>query len=446
MGKQKIFLLILTVFFVWLVPPKKIKIPFVDKKVSLRPQSLELVVLGQKLKLNDELLFGLDLQGGTRLVFELDTSKIAKNNLEDAVVATRNIIEKRVNFFGTQEPLVLLLRNKDKYRVSVDLPGYKNPQQAAATIGKTAQLRFFEYGVREEKQGTQTAQLPYFSPTKLTGRYLKKATVVFDPQSGKPQILLTFNKDGAGLFAKLSKKNLGKPLAIFLDESLLTAPIVQNEIKDGRAVITGSFSVKEAKELAISLNAGALPVSTRIVEQKTTEATLGRQNIKNSLFAGLVGLGSVVLFMLAIYLREGVVAIVSLFLYTIYSLGIYKLLGIVLTLPGIAGFILSVGMAVDANILIYERIKEERLRLNDAKTAVRVGFFRALGAIREANINTLLVCLVLFNPLNFSILPQFGPVRGFAITLAIGVLLSLFTGVFITKTILWQLYKIDKGR
>lgn len=444
MDKQKLFLWVLiTAFFTWIALPRSVVLPLVDKKITLRPKELKLKIFGQELKINDKLLFGLDLQGGTRLVFELDTSKINKKDLEKAVEATRNIIEKRVNFFGTQEPLVLLLKNKNSYRISVDLPGNKNPHEAAAVIGKTAQLRFAEYKFRKEKQATETAKIPYFSFTNLTGSYLKKAELVFDPQTGNPQVSLSFNKKGAEIFAKLTKKNINKPLAIFLDNSLLTAPIVQSEIKNGVAVITGKFSVKEAKEMVFALNAGALPVPTRVVEQKTIEASLGEQNIKKSLFAGLVGLFSVALFMLVFYLREGLVAVVSLFLYTIYSLGIYKLFGIVLTLPGIAGFILSVGMAVDANILIYERIKEEKIKLADPRTAIKIGFFKALGAIREANINTLLVCFVLFNPLNFSILPQFGLVRGFAITLAIGVLLGLFTGVFVTKAILWQLYKIN---
>ena len=193
-----------------------------------------------------------------------------------------------------------------------------------------------------------------------------------------------------------------------------------------------------------SLNAGALPAPIKLIEQKTVEATLGQANIRQSLLAGVFGLLCVIMFMLILYKKEGLVAFISLMVYTIISLALYKILGIVLTISGIAGFLLSIGMAVDANILIYERIKEEQLLLKDKQIAVRSGFFRALAAIKSANFNTLLVCLILFNPLNLSFLPEFGMVRGFALTLALGVLLGLFTGVFITKNILWRIYKIEK--
>lgn len=436
-------LIFFTLIAVWLsIPPLSVKIPFISKPVAIKPQNPSLTIFGRKIVLDKGFRFGLDLQGGSELRFSLDTSKLPSQDVEDAVNAARNIIERRVNFFGISESQVLLLKNGNQYSVLVDLPGQKNPQEAVDQIGKTAQLDFREYAVREVKQGTESAFVPYFIPSKLTGKFLKKAALVFDPNTGDPQISLAFNAEGTKMFAALTKKNITKPLAIYLDNNLLTAPTVQQEIKTGEAVITGKFTIDEAKELIFSLNAGALPLPIRLVEQKTIEATLGARNIRMSIIAGIIGLWSVVLFMVLLYRKEGVIAVVSLLLYAIYSITIYKTVGIVLTMSGIAGFILSIGMAVDSNILIYEKIKEERLRLKNESLAVKVGFLSALQAIKEANINTLLVCFVLLNPFNFSFLPEFGIVKGFAITLGLGVLVSLFTGVVITKNILWKVYKI----
>lgn len=443
--KNKLFFYVfLFLFCVWIVlPPVSFKIPKYDKTLVIKPKKIEAQIFGKTIGINNEYKLGLDLQGGSHLVFAINTSGFSSEDRVSAAEASRNIIERRINFFGVSEPEVYLLKEGDNYKVSVDIPGSKDPQQAIAQIGKTAQLEFREYKIRVEQQGTESAQVPYFEPTKLNGQYLKKASLVFDQQSGKPQIALSFNKEGTKLFAQITATNVQKPLAIFLDEQLLTAPTVQQAIKDGNAVITGEFTIDEAKALINSLNAGALPAPIKLIEQKTVEATLGQENIRQSLLAGVFGLFCVVLFMVIIYKKEGLVAFISLLVYAVISLALYKVLGIVLTISGIAGFLLSIGMAVDANILIYERIKEEKLLLKDEKIAVRSGFFRALSAIKSANFNTLLVCLVLFNPFNFSFLPEFGAVRGFALTLALGVLLGLFTGVFITKNILWKIYKIS---
>ena len=445
MKNRLYFYIFLILFCLWIaLPPLVINLPFINKPVTIKPERIEINVLGKKLGINNEYKLGLDLQGGSHLVFLVDTSGFKNQDIESAVEASRNIIEKRINFFGVAEPQVYLLKQNNNYRVSVDIPGNKNPQQAINQIGKTAQLDFREYKTKEVQQGTESAQMAYFEPTKLNGQFLKKAALVFDQQSGNPQVSLVFNKEGARLFGEITKKNIQKPLAIFLDEQLLTAPTVQQAITDGKAVISGDFTVEEAKVLINSLNAGALPAPIKLIEQKTVEATLGQANIRQSLLAGVFGLLCVIMFMLILYKKEGLVAFISLMVYTIISLALYKILGIVLTISGIAGFLLSIGMAVDANILIYERIKEEQLLLKDKQIAVRSGFFRALAAIKSANFNTLLVCLILFNPLNLSFLPEFGMVRGFALTLALGVLLGLFTGVFITKNILWRIYKIEK--
>lgn len=442
MKNKLLFFSLLFFACLWLaIPPTSFSLPK-GKRIVLKPKDISINILGQKLSLNNEYKLGLDLRGGSHLVFLIDTKKIPQKDVESAVEGARNIIEKRINFFGVSEPSIYLLNDRGVYKISVDIPGNKNPQQAVKQIGKVAKLDFREYFTKEVKQGTISAQMPYFEPTKLGGQFLRRAALVFDQQGGKPQVSLSFNPEGKKLFSEITKRNVQKPLAIFLDEQLLTAPIVQQQITDGQAVITGSFTVEEAKLLVNSLNAGALPAPIRLLEQKTVEATLGQENIQKSIFAGLLGLVFVVVFMVLIYKKEGLVAAISLLVYAVISLAIYKLLGIVLTISGIAGFLLSIGMAVDSNILIYERIKEEKKLLKDEQRAVRSGFFRALGAIKSANLNTLLVCFVLFNPLNFAFLPSFGMVRGFALTLALGVLLGLFTGVFITKNILWRIYKI----
>jgi len=237
------------------------------------------------------------------------------------------------------------------------------------------------------------------------------------------------------------KRNVGKPIGIFLDQLPLSAPTVQQTISGGEAVITGNFTVDEAKKLAISINAGALPVPIILREMKNIGPTLGQKQVQQSVLAGGVGLSAVIIFMIGYYGILGVIASGALLIYGLLSFAIFKTVPVVLTLSGIAGFILSIGMAVDANILIFERIKEEIRRGKKFDSAVRIGFTRALSAIKDANITTLLVSFILFNPLNWSFFPQFGVVRGFALTLGIGVLTSLFTGVVVTKRLIEMFYK-----
>jgi len=446
MKKNTLLIIVfVSVFLLWLsIPPLSIQVPFLNKKIVVKPTVFRVPFLNKDVNMVRALKLGLDLQGGSRLVFLLDTAKIKKENVPAAVSAARDIIERRINFFGVNEPQLSLLKNGSDYKVVIELPGVKDPAQTAKTIGQTAQLGFAASSEKIVKEGTQSATIPSFIATKLTGAYLKKSSLVFDQKSGSPQVGLQFNKEGARLFAEITKKNKQKPLAIFLDNQLLTAPVVQDEIKDGNAVISGNFTIEEAKILVNQLNAGALPVPVRLVEQKTIEPTLGRENVQKSVTAGAVGLLSVIVFMVVVYRKNGILATISLLLYALYSVFIFQLSAIVLTLSGIAGFLLSIGMAVDSNILIYERIKEEKIENSDTALATRLGFEKALKAIKQANINTLLVAAVLFNPFNFSFLPISGSVRGFSLTLAIGVVLSLLTGVLVVKNILWSVYKIDK--
>ena len=266
----------------------------------------------------------------------------------------------------------------------------------------------------------------------------------FDGQTSKPIVALTFTDDGARKFEELTAKNIGKPLPIILDNSVVSAPVVQDRISGGSAVISGSFSTEEAKNLAIQLNAGALPVPIHLVEQQTIQASLGTDSVAKSVQAGLIGLLMVLFFMILMYGKLGLIADFALVIFSLITLAIYKLIPVTLTLPGIAGFLLSVGMAVDSNILIFERFKEE-IRVRPLADALEVSFGRAWDSIRDANIATLATSFVLANPLDWKFLHVSGPVRGFAITLALGVFVSLFTGIFVSRNLLRVLLKERKS-
>lgn len=394
---------------------------------------------------NFETKFGLDLQGGSRFLFEADTSKLSKDDVQDAITATRNIIEKRVNLFGVSEPTIQTIKSGGKYQMSVDLPGVKNPEEAISLIGKTAQLSFKEEGAIDPNVpvsiATLSAVFKLTKVTNLTGTDVKKAAVVFNQQNGEPNVQLTFSKEGGKKFADITKRNVGKLVGIYVDQDLLTAPTVQTEILDGVALISGKFTVESAKSLAVSINSGALPMPVKLVRNETIGPSLGASDVQKSLFAGAVGLLAVCLFMIIYYGRLGLLASIGLLLYGLITHMLFRAIPVVLTLPGITGFILSIGMAVDSNILIFERIKEETRAGKPKEIAIKIGFGKAMDAIKDANITTLLVAFILFNPLSWDFLPQFGLVKGFALTLALGVITSLFTGVFVTRSLLKLFYK-----
>lgn len=385
---------------------------------------------------------GLDLKGGSHLVFQADISKVKSEDLNEGLNSARDIIERRVNFFGVSEPSVQTQKSGSNYRIVVELPGITNVADAVRRIGRTAQLSFREEATSEAKIATQAAlQLQFKQEPGLIGKDVKKATVQFDSQTGKPEVRLSFSDNGIKIFAELTKKNVGKRIGIFVDEFAISAPVVQQVILDGNAVITGNFTVEGAKELAQDINAGALPLPIKLVEQRNIGPTLGASEVKKSVFGGVVGLLAVMFFMALYYGRLGLIACLALIIYGLISFAIFRAIPIVLTLSGVAGFLLSIGMAVDSNILIFERIKEELRSDKDFEIAIRLGFGRAIDAIKDANITTILVGLILFNPLNWDFLPQFGLVRGFAATLIIGVVTSLFTGVVITKRLIKIFYK-----
>lgn len=377
---------------------------------------------------------GLDLQGGTHLVYELDTSKIEQKDLTSASQSVVNVIDRRINALGVAEPVIQPAKIGDKQTVIVELPGISDVNEAINLIGKTAQLKFKEQEAQTIEGGTvieggKTLGGNSFKDTALTGANLRRAEVQFDQNTGEPQVSIQFDSEGAKMFADLTQKNLQKPLAIELDGEIISAPTVQTVIENGQAVITGKFSVDEAKKLAIELNAGALPVPITLIEQRNIGATLGSESVKKSLVAGLVGLILVGLFMIVYYRLPGVLAVSALIIYTLVVLALFKLIPVTLTLAGIAGFILSVGMAVDANILIFERTKEELAMGKTVGLSLEEGFKRAWSSIRDSNFSSLITCAILYYGTT-------GLVRGFAVTLAIGILISMFTAITVSRTFL----------
>lgn len=481
---------------------------------------------------------GLDLQGGTHLVYQADVSALEGDAKKDGVEALRDVIERRVNTYGVSEPIVQTNYSGDNYRIIVELAGIKDINEAIAIIDRTPLLDFRTEGAPLEDQtveltadetktraeellqrvlsgedfstlaktfsedpgsASQGGDLPWvtkgqfvpefeqaifedlqsgeISPelvesqfgyhiikkieervnesgeievhaahiliaketadvasttwdrTKLDGSAIKKAQLRFDQTTQAPLVIIEFNDQGKELFAQLTTENLGKPIAIFLDNNLISSPVVQEPIKDGQAQISGNFTITEAKQLVKDLNLGALPVPISLIGQQTIGASLGETSLQKSLLAGIIGLITAALFMLLFYRLPGLISVIALGIYTVITLAIFELVPVTMTLAGIAGFILSIGMAVDANILIFERTKEELIRGRSLTAAIEDGFTRAWSSIRDSNVSSIITCLIL---------AWFGTsiIKGFAITLAIGILVSMFSAITVTRTLL----------
>ncbi len=389
-----------------------------------------------------EIKQGLDLQGGTQVLLKANMQELVSEDHKDALESSKEIINRRIDLFGINESVVQTSVVEDDYRIIVELPGVSDINQALDLIGATAQLDFRE--LTDEAKATDSATFNDFVKTELTGKNLKRSRVEFDQNTGQPNVSLEFDQEGAKLFEEITTRNVNYPVGIFLDQYPVTTPVVNTPISDGRAVISGSFTIDEAKDVSIQLNAGALPVPIEIIEQRNIGATLGNESIQKSITAGAIGLIMVMLFMILYYGALGLIADMALIIYGLVTLAIYKLIPVTITLPGLAGFILSVGMAVDSNILIFERMKEE-LRLGKKwQVAMELGFGRAWDSIKDANTATLITAFILFNPLGWSFLNTSGMIRGFALTLTIGIITSLFTGIFVTRTLLRVLYKGPK--
>lgn len=399
-----------------------------------------------------DMVLGLDLEGGSQILLEADLPPEAE--LTDGAMATaRIIVENRVNSLGVTEPSV---QGQGTRRIVVELPGIDNPERAIETLRSTGQLEFIDDGGRQLVQGivinttnrpnavaeTATAieaglaapiALPYpdhVFETVMTGTVLQDAVPTLDDTTGQWQISFELTGPGSDQFFDYTQANVGQIMPIVLDGLILSTPVINSAIRDV-GVISGSFTEDEARSLAIQMRYGALPVPLQVVDVRTIGATLGQESVQNSLRAGLVGLSMVLVFMLIMYRLPGLLACLALVVYVTLNVAVFKLVPVTLTLPGIAGFLLSIGMAVDANILIFERLREELRGGRSMRNAIRTGFNRAWPAIRDGNISTLISCAVLFwfgSNFGASI------VKGFALTLAIGVGLSMFTAVLITRT------------
>lgn len=379
-------------------------------------------------------LLGLDLQGGTELIYQADLSQ--STNKTSDLTNLKNVFRNRIDSLGVAEPTI---QTTGTDRILIELPGIKNIDEAVQKIGQTYELVFMtqstaeDGGVQLQAYSEDYTYPGYWKTTDLTGRNLiaSKTDATFQNSQStvqsEPVVSLTFDSAGKEKFAKLTKENLNKQIAIVLDNRIISAPNVQVEITDGQAVITGLKDIKEAQELASRLKEGALPISAELVAQKNIGASLGEGSLKKSIVAAIIGFFVLTLFMLIYYKFPGLLAIVALAIYATLSMALFKIIPVTLSLAGIAGFILSIGMAVDANILIFERMKEELKSGKDNNLAIRDGFVRAWSSIRDSNFSSIITCIILY---------AFGSgsVRGFALTLLIGVVVSMFTAVTVTRT------------
>ena len=395
------------------------------------------------------LKFGLDLRGGTHLIYKADTTNISASDRSDIMTALRDVVERRINIFGVSEPLIQVETRGSgdgrEDRLIVELPGVTNITQALAVIGQTPVLEFkterpngeTQKIIDAQQQGERLTEDP-FLVSELTGRFLKRASVEFVSNSMSPAVMLQFTPEGQKIFADLTKKNVGKVVAIYLDGSPISTPVVREEIKTGSAQISGTFTPQEAKQLAGRLNSGALPVPIELVSTQTIGASLGGDALKRDIEAGVIGFLVIAAFLVLWYRFPGFVAIFSLGIYVLLTIALFKLIPVVLTSAGIAGFILSIGMAVDANILIFERTKEELKKGLSVDAALREGFHRAWPSIRDSNVSSMITAVVLF-------WMGSSMVKGFALTFGLGVVVSLFTAITVTRTFLYCFRVKDTG-
>jgi len=439
-----VLILLLLAFSIWIDLSKVIKIynPLNDQALLDRDGDIKL---------------GLDLRGGLQALLEADvpeTQAVTGADLENA----KNILQNRANALGVSE---IVMQTAGDRRIVAEFPGITNPEEVVETLKQTALLEFVDMGTTPVAEGTiidtDFGQAPAATPeatttptpaagtaptpdgaltttyhTVMTGTSLENA-VVTRSDFGEFQIAFTLKAEAADMFGEYTAAHVEQFLGIVLDKRVVSAPVIRSAITDGQGVIEGNFTQDSAQELAIQLRSGALPIPIKVVESRTVGPTLGEESVQKSLLAGAIGLGVVVLFMALYYRLPGIIADLALITYALISLMLFKLIPVVLTLPGIAGFILSIGMAVDANVLIFERLKEELRAGRSLRHAIDLGWNRAWPSIRDSNTSTLITCLILYifgNTFGASM------VKGFSINLGLGVLISLFTAIIVTRTYL----------
>ncbi len=407
---------------------------------------------------------GLDLAGGSQLVYEADVSNVDPAEVDELMDVLRQVIEQRINIFGVSEPVVQVEKSsfvtgEPTQRLVVELPGVTDVDEAVAEIGRTPLLEFKlvdeEALIRAEALEsievnganviTENENEPEpYTDTGLTGRYLVSAQLQFVGQgsggglSNEAVVAITWNEEGSRLFEEITAANIGKPLAIFLDGQVISTPMINERITGGQAVISGGFTPDEARDLAQNLNFGALPVAIELAGTETVGSTLGAEVLEKGVMAGVVGFGMVMAFMILWYRLPGLVAVISLLTYVIVMLALFQFIPVVLTAAGLAGFILTIGMAVDANVLVFERMKEEYREGKSLRESATIGFQRAWSAIRDGNVTSLLSAVILF---------WFGTsmVKGFALVFGIGVLTSMLSALIVTRTLLLALPDRKKG-
>ena len=408
-------------------------------------------------EINEESRFqfklGLDLAGGTHLVYKADTSELPERDGSTSMDTLRDVIERRTNLFGVSEPMVQIEKSsvfaggEREQRLIVELPGVTDISEAVRIIGETPLLEFrlVNQDVEPLAEGEELTQEIFdamFTSTDLTGRYLDRAALEFG-QGGtsghvqnEPIVRLDFNRDGGDLFASITKENVGRTLAIFLDGDLKSAPVINEEITGGSAIVSGGFTPQEARDLVRNLNLGALPVPIELISTQTIGASLGKDALDKGVQAGMFGLIAVAIFLLVWYRLPGLVAVISLTVYIIIMLALFKLIPVTLTAAGLAGFLLSIGMAVDANVLIFERMREELKAGSDTESSTHNGFKRAWLSIRDGNISSIITAIILF---------WFGTslVKGFALTFGIGIIISMFTAITVSRTFLYAFGKLE---
>lgn len=382
---------------------------------------------------------GLDLSGGTQLVYKADISAISGDE-EESLDALRETIERRVNLFGVAEPIVQRekgssVAGEGEERLIIELPGVTDANDAIRQIGETPVLEFRMLGGNESAAVVDDLQLDaddIFGPAILTGRHISRAELQFGQAGGlanEPVVVIHFNSEGRDIFAETTRENVGQIFGIFLDGVPISTPVINEPIPDGTAVISGNFSPEGARELVRNLNFGALPVPIELVSTQTVSGTLGGAAVRDGMVAGVIGFALVTLFMVLWYRLPGFLAVLALSVYVIISLALFKLIPVTLTAAGIAAFILSIGMAVDANVLIFARMKEELQKGKPIDEAIQDGFARAWLSIRDSNITSIITAVILF---------WFGTsiIKGFALVFGLGVLVSMFSAITVSRTLL----------
>jgi len=377
-------------------------------------------LFGKEIKMH----LGLDLQGGVQLLYQIEMSNLQNRTPAQVQSETVDMISRRVDGLGVSEPKVQPVKIGSDFAVMVEMPGIKDVETAKNIIGKTAQLKFYELNASGQEV-----------PTDLTGSDVSRATAGNNAEGGNisgvsPTIYLDFTSEGGKKFSDITKRNIGKPIITKLDDQIINSATVQQQIDGGKAQIEGLSTLKEAKDTAKLINEGALPAPINLVQENQVGASLGRDAIEKSIVAGIIGLLLVIIFMLVYYRGLGVAAVIALTIYTALVVAVFKLVPVTLTLAGIAGFIFSIGAAVDANILTFERFKEEKKKDIPARQALENGFARSWPSIRDSNIASLITAFVLFEFFSS------GMVRGFAVTLALGIIISMFTAIVVTRSIL----------